>query len=307
MDQPSLASLSSPLGLSAPSLPSLQFLDPNHVTRLAYVFHTAGDPGAANALVSDMAQHEIESFAQIKAAYPTLSREGIYLAEINAIIIGMANDITRRKKDYVRDLEAADSEYEAAYNRMVKGNMWSVILKGLYVVIKVICMGALGVFIAQTLAPFIPEAVAHKTGRAGPSFAMMTFFTLASYIVSYRMAEMSRMSIDTTRNWRKQEAVLKYDRGRLAAFRQNWTELVRLWRDYTGKPYEYTPFFEAVIAGELATDTDYIMQQRARQRSTVRNAYTTACKACSFAAVQARAAAGQVRVVRLNLMKGSMK
>jgi len=192
------------------------------------------------------------------------------MSEIASTVVGIAQGITRRKQEYLDLVAAADREYEVVHERFVQNTAWSIVLRAGWTVVKIILLGALGILISKTLAPFVPTSLAHQTGTRAPS-ALITFITLIiGGWIGYKANEFSRASMEGTRNWRKQEARILYNQGRKMEFQQNWRELVEGWEAYTGRKYESVPFFEMIIEDDLKSDhLAYINNLRAHQRTMV--------------------------------------
>lgn len=260
---------------------ALAHINPNRASRLAYVLHTAGDETRRNKAISPIAQREVTVFEELQNRFDPLSPDGEYISAVATVIIGISQDITRRKEEYISERQAADAEYDGARERMVKSSLWSIVIKAIYIGIKSLLFIALGGLLFQLTAPYIPAGFLHRTGHDAPSFLMSVATLAFGWWIGWKVNDFQRSSLEGVRNWRKQEAKMKYDAGRLTAFRQNWNELVSVWERYTGEKYDEAAFFELIIADDYQSEVESIAALRLKQANIAVLVYGHTRKACT--------------------------
>ena len=247
-----------------------EWLDPDTALDFAYATHSADDESIMGTSEGELAKREALLFRSLTA--PPETPDWSYLAQVSLIVFSHARGITRRKKAQLRDLAAAQAQYDEAHERL-KGSQTEGAISNLLRSIGFVpaLLGAMGYFFAQTIGPFLLPYMPESTPHSGvwPSLLAMFMFGGVGKILSARWTAFSLNRISSTYRQRCQMARLIYERGKYEEIKNNRMKLSHLWKGYTGQTYPETASYALVIAGDLKTEEMLQQAQTQYQMSDV--------------------------------------
>ena len=248
-----------------------RILDPSSVMEIGYAIHVADDPVSVGTKSQRLAGNLVDDFDNlIKIQDDKCDGDDIaYFFKARAIAVSLGRGISRRKLTYREDIERAEKYRALEIARIDKERTQTFWTTMLY---RTLISGGIGFAIMETLRPFVHFHYEHAgtqvimTGFA-PSVLMALLFASGSKVVFSKMEDLRYRTIFAHFEWKRSQAIHAYESGKLYEFERNYTEIKRIWRDYTGHEAPESIPFAAVIAENIQT-LKWQEQEQRRQMSS---------------------------------------
>lgn len=226
------------------------WLDPESALNIGFALHVMDDPHRSrHTHAREVAEKTIRPFLTLEAEPG--SADEAYLTSVRACVLSFSQGIRRCKERCLAELGAAEREYENARRKIhdeKQAEVWFELVRkaASFTVLTVI-----GYWIAQRIAPHVPEAIAHFTGNRLPG--VMLGLTLAASFSLARNAwyEYRNAKALERYQYREHVAMREYSRNKLREHRLHRPQLARLWSAYTGEPCPVEPTYLLAIEDDV--------------------------------------------------------
>lgn len=223
--------------------------DVDEVLDIGHAIHASADKDLKNTLDQKLAQQIVEAFIALRATPGTI--EDAYLRAIKGIARSYGRALSRRKRAYLAEIEAAREERDRKQNRLRENKLisqgWGVLWK----FVGPLILGLSGYVVAQVLGGIVPEAVTQRTGQSIPSIILSLTFVFAGRMAAQWWRDRMRDRVVKEYNARCYMAFVDYERGKLREFDLWRMRLLEEWETYTGNPYPKRVSYQMIIKGDI--------------------------------------------------------
>lgn len=238
-----------------------QLLDVNSVLELGYSVHVTNDPKNEATKAGRTARQLIDEFQSWRA--PVGSPDHVYLFKMKQLALTLGNGITRRKVTYLKEVEAADHKRTEALDRLTASRnddfWWNFWLKAAAAAGIMAIAAAIGFALASTVLPFVPLRTEHAqnaVSEAGywPSILVGGVFAALSRNVAKWLTQQRLEGVFREYEVARQQAWIRYQRGKLSEYERTEGEIRRLFYEYTGRRPARCVSYCAILNEEINTD-----------------------------------------------------
>ena len=229
---------------------------PEYLTVVAYNMHTAADATRAGSPAAELARRVWDSFKSLRAEPGT--KHYTYLTKVWAELVSLANATGNLKKEFLQEIAEINRIYAAEKKKILVEILiaaaWTLVYRGLMLT----GFGAVGLIIARSVAPLVPDQIAISTGDRAPQImgvALMAFF---AFLVSRSWNEYRRYVRENDSKQHRRIAWKRYNLERRRAIIEHLEKFHRYWFEYTEVAF-WIPV-EASYAAFIKDEMDMLEQ-----------------------------------------------
>lgn len=226
----------------------LRLPDVEETLDIGHAIHASGDPELKGTLDQKLAIEIVKEFIALKAINDD---EVPYLRAIKSIARSYGRALTRRKKIYLEQLEAAREERDRKQS-LISGKKlvaqgWQVVWKFLAPVILALS----GFLVARILGGIVPVSVSEKTGENLPAALMSLAFLFVGRMVKQWYDDRQRARVTSEYSARCYMAFSEYETGKLREFTLWRQRLIEEWETYTNAKYTNKASYQMIMRGDI--------------------------------------------------------
>jgi hypothetical protein len=217
---------------------------------IGYAFHTSNDPSLEGKTTKALACKITSDFLALTGKNDA---ERAYIDGIRPIVLSHGRGLTKRKEQYLSDLDRANKE-RMIREAQIRGAKWSS--GGFAVAWKFLgpfIMAILGALIAQVFQPIVPAKVTNQTGELWPTILVGAIFVWAGRVANGWWADYKRGKIRAAFDTQCYMSLVSYEQGKMNEYKLYRHQLCEAWTQYTGAKYPRTPSYSLVMEGDLET------------------------------------------------------
>lgn len=245
-------------------MPPLRFdklLDINSVLELGYSVHVSNDAKTENTKAGRTARQLLEEFLAWRA--PLGSPDYVYLFKVRQLILTLGQGITRRKQTYLKECEAADhkrAEDLKQLNTSRNDDFWYAFWFRAATAAGIMAVAAaIGFALSESVLPFVPlhtEQHQEALNKAGfwPSILVAGVFAAVSRNIAKWLAQQKLEKVFRDYEIARQQAWIRYQKGKLKEYERTEDEVRRIFFDYTGRKAAKCVSYAAILNEEISTD-----------------------------------------------------
>jgi hypothetical protein len=244
--------------------PRFAWLNPEVGLYLGYCVHVAGDELARGTPRAQLAEQEADRLLAL-AAEPGCA-DDVFLSQARAVIVSYAGAITRHKRMLLQEIGAAKEEHEGHRRRIAGGRVFAIAWAAAVKIGMIGLLFALGVALARTVAPLIPEDIREETGSTSPSILIGLTTVVIGSLISMLWGDHRQAVVMGRFNARVDLAWDVYMSARLAEYRQHLRDFAEIWQGYTGAAHTVVDSIETLLRDDLEIRRSLMERRRAMLR-----------------------------------------
>ncbi len=247
----------------------LRLPDADETLDIGHALHASGDVELKGTLDQKLAIEIVKDFIALK---PLTDDEEPYLRAIKSIARSYGRALTRRKKVYLEQLEAAKEERDRKQHIMTGKKLvaqgWTVLWRFLGPVILALS----GFLVARLLGGVLPESFSERTGDNLPAVLMSLGFLFVGRMIKQWLDDRQRARVINEYNARCYMAYNEYENGKLREFALWRQRLIEEWETYTNSQYENKASYQMIIKGDIEARRKFEEQVKVHAMTEVERA-----------------------------------
>jgi hypothetical protein len=223
--------------------------DVDEALDIGYSYHVADDALLRDTAVQSLALRIVRDFEAIEVEANT--PDHAYLVSVRGVVLTYARGLTRRKAEWLGEVERAKEEHERALSFRREATRRTIGLLAVWRYVGASVLALAGYLFGTVLSVVVPHAVAVKTGKDLPAILIGLLFIAAGMAMSFYWRERKRDGIEKTLALHLAHAKERYDQGRLREYIRCRLRLAEAWKSYGGEDYPERLSYQHIMESDM--------------------------------------------------------